>query len=298
MKLYQKIIIAVIVSLISILGGIFTWIYQFIIVGVVFFVSTFFLIDNKIKKWITILFLLSPFLLIYGGITFPDVIFRHFQLTHIYPIIIISIISTFLGLVFKLLYQKYSKKIIIVFASIYILVLIVGGYIFMCNWLYYVFTEESDVQIEKISDIKLWDFSDNEIKLDEIDNKVIVLDFWTLSCGACFRKFPDFEKIKNSFSDKEVVFYAVYIPWNRDYTENSGLEDRLKWIEEQGFTFNVVKTDSITANKLGISTVPHLFIFDKAKKLTYNNGFIGLIGQEKKIIINNLYSVIDKLIEE
>ncbi|MDR2835464.1 MAG: hypothetical protein LBV69_04600, partial [Bacteroidales bacterium] len=202
MKLYQKIIIAVIVSIITICSGYFNWENAFIIVGVAFFVSTFFLIDNKIKKWITILFLLSPFILIQGGTILYAVIFNDYSFPKVYPTLCIAVINTFLGFVFKLLYLKYFKKKIIVFASVYFLFFVVAGYIFIYNYFdIVVYKHECDMQTEEIADIKLWDFSDNKIKLDEIDNKVIVLDFWTLSCGACFRKFPDVEKIKNSFSD-------------------------------------------------------------------------------------------------
>ena len=295
MKLYHKIIIAIVVSLITILGGIVNWINQFLIVGVAFFVSTFFLIDNKLKKWITILFLLSPFLLIYGGLVLYEGLFRE-PLPHVHPIVFISIISTFLGLGFKLLYLKYLKKKIIVFASIYLLLFIVGGYIFMCNWLVYVFDKKNAVKAEKLSDIKIWDFSDNEIRLDEIENKVIVLDFWSLYCRYCFQKFPDLEKLKNYYQNKDVVVYAVYIPRYCEEEENANLEERLKWIEEQNYTFQVVKTDTITANKLGIRGVPHIVVFDKHQKIVLDGGFDEF--QEKRFVINNLYSVIDKSLEK
>jgi len=294
MKLYQKIIIALVVSLITIFGGIVNWINQFVIVGVVFFVSTFFLIDNKLNKWVTILFLLSPFLLVYGGGVLYEGLFRK-PLAHVHPIVLIAIINTFLALGFKLLYLKYLKKKIIVFASLYLLLFIVGGYIFMYNWLNYVFEKKYATKTEKLSDIKIWDFSDNEIKLDEIDNKVIVLDFWTIYCRACFQKFPDLEKIKNYYHTEDVIVYAVYIPRHYDDEEKANLEDRLKWIEEQNFTFHVVKTDTLTANKLGISAVPHIVVFNKNKEIALDGGWV---VQEKRIIRNNLYSVIDKLLEK
>jgi len=167
-KLYQKIIIAIVVSLITIFGGIANWINQFVIVGVVFFVSTFFLIDNKLKKWITLLFLLSPFLLICGGLVLYNGVFKE-PLRHVHPIIFIAIFNAFLGLWFKLLYLRCLKNKVYVFASLYLLLFIVGGYIFMPNWLRYVFDKEYALQTEKLSDIKVWDFSDNEIKLDEMD---------------------------------------------------------------------------------------------------------------------------------
>jgi len=294
MKLYQKIIIAIVVSLIAIFGGLVNWINQFIIVGVAFFVSTFFLIDNKIKKWITILFLLSPFLLVYGGSVLYEGLFNK-PLAHVHPIVFIAIINTFLGLGFKLLYLKYFKKKIIVFASLYLLLFIGGGYIFMYNWLDYVFDKKYATKTEKLSDIKIWDFSGNEIKLDEIENKVIILNFWTLYCRYCFEKFPDLEKIKNHYHNKDVVVYAVYIPRYREEEENANLENRLQWIEEQNFTFPVVKTDTATANKLGIRGVPHIVVFDKNKEIALDGGSE---FKDKRFIINNLYSVIDKSLKK
>jgi hypothetical protein len=66
-------------------------------------------------------------------------------------------------------------------------------------------------------------------------------------------------------------------------------------MEEQGFTFNVVKTYTLTVNKLGILGVPHLLVFDKNKRLIQNSNIQFV---EKRFIINNIYLVIDKLLEE
>ena len=295
MKRYQKIILVIVVSLITICGGIIYWINQFLIVGVAFFVSTFFLINNKSNKWLTLLFLLTPFLLIYGGAVLLDLLIGT-PSPWVYPIVFISIISAFLGLGFKLLYLKYSKKSVIIFASLYLVLFIIGGYIFMYNWLSYTLAIENKRQTEEISDIKIWDFADNEIKIDKIENKVIVLNFWSKHCGGCFQKFPDFEKIKNYYNDKDVVFYAVFIPWDISWDyEPDALKKRLQWMEEQNFTFNIVKTDTTTSKLFGITRVPHLIVFDKNKRVAYSDGFR---FQEKKIVLNNLYSIIDKSLKK
>jgi thiol-disulfide isomerase/thioredoxin len=165
----------------------------------------------------------------------------------------------------------------------------------MCNWLVYVFDKKCATKTEKLSDIKILDFSDNEIKLDTIENKVIVLDFWSIFCGECFRKFPDLEKIKNYYYDKDVVFYAVYIPMFSEEEENANLGDRLQWIEEHNFTFHVVKTDTLTAHKIGIKGVPHIIVFDKNKKIVLEGGYL---FKEKRFVINNLYSVINKSLKQ
>jgi hypothetical protein len=124
----------------------------------------------------------------------------------VYPIVFISIISTLLGLGFKLLYLKYLKKKILVFASLYLLLFIAVGYVFMCNWL--VYTLKYATKTEKLSDIKIWDFSDNEIKLNEIENKVIVLDFWTRYCGISEKKLLYAVKV----TQKEIITSNLYLP--------------------------------------------------------------------------------------
>jgi len=291
MKLYQKIIIIIVVSLITIMGGIVNWVNQFIIVGVAFFVSTFFLIDNKSNKRLTLLFLLAPFLLVYGGSMLFFIIIGA-PTPWAYPIVFISIISAFIGFGVRILYYKYSKKWVIFFASLYLVFFIISGYIFMHNWICYTLFKEPKIEAEKLSDIKIWDFSDNEIYLEEIENKVIVLDFWSVHCGECFRKFPDFEKIKHYYNDKDVVFYAVYIPWNEE-NENDELEECLHWIQEQNFTFNIVKTDAMTKKMLGINGVPQLLVIDKNKKMS----FYSTLYFQKRIVINNLYSVINKALQ-
>ena len=65
-------------------------------------------------------------------------------------------------------------------------------------------------------------------------------------------------------------------------------------MEEQNYTFDIVKTDTITVNKLGIRGVPQLLVFDKNKKIILNSNVQFL---EKRYIINNIYSVIDKSLE-
>ena len=259
----------------------------FNVVGLAFLAGTFFLIDNKTKKWIIILVLLVPFLSSFGFLTIRD------KLVYMYPVVAIAIINTFLGLYFKLQYLKrLKKKVIVICASTYLLLFMVGGYFFMCNWVGYVFSKEVILETGKVSDVNIYDLSDNEIKLDETENKIIILDFWSLDCGYCFRKFADFEKLKKYYNSDDILFYAVYIPFNSK--DDKLLEERLKWIEEQNYTFNIVKTDSITAAKLEIRAVPHILIFDRNKEVAYNNGYGDEI--ENRMIIDNLYSVIDKLL--
>lgn len=49
------------------------------------------------------------------------------------------------------------------------------------------------------------------------NDKFIVLDFWTTSCGICFQKFPEVQKLYEEYKDDDrVALYAVNIPIKRD----------------------------------------------------------------------------------
>jgi len=291
MKLSLRNLVSIAVSLIATFGGVCGWVNHFLIVGIIFFVSSFLQINNKSNKGFTLFFLIFPFIVLYGGTVLYD---RLFGVTtpQVYPIVLISIINLLIGFGFKLLYLKCSKKIVIAFASLYLIIFLIGGYIFMCNWLHCVWSKKYITQTEQLADIQIWDFSEKEVSFDE--NKVIVLEFWSIHCSAYFSKLYDLEKINNYYQNDAVVVYAVLIPWHDNYAENDDLEKRLQWIGEQNFTFNVVKMDTLNANKLGIG-VPRILVFDKTKKVALDSSVQFI---EKKIILNNIYTVIDKLLKE
>jgi thiol-disulfide isomerase/thioredoxin len=46
---------------------------------------------------------------------------------------------------------------------------------------------------------------------ETLRGKIVLLDFWSFNCGACFRQFPEFEKIHNRYqNDPDVIVLAVH----------------------------------------------------------------------------------------
>lgn len=66
---------------------------------------------------------------------------------------------------------------------------------------------------------RLTDATGKEITLDDLKGKVVYLDFWATWCAPCIQALPHTERIRQRFSENEVVF--VYI--NMD-------EDKNKWL--------------------------------------------------------------------
>ncbi|MCL2098313.1 MAG: TlpA family protein disulfide reductase [Bacteroidales bacterium] len=289
MRTYWKIILSVVVAVLAMLSGALYWINQFTIVGALYFVGAFLLVDNNTRKITTILLLIAPFFAIYGTLVLYE------SLLNVYPIVFIPFISAALGLGAKCWYLKSGrKKSILLFSVLYLLIFAFAGFIFMHNWLDFEFNREYKNNKVSTTDVNLYDFSGAKIPVDTFQNKIMVLDYWSLGCGVCFELFPEFEKLTNHYSAKEVVFFAVYIPL-RKKDEPDYLEQSLSYIRKQNYSFPLLKTDSLSAANLGINSVPRMIIINKNKEIVYT-GCTSF--KYKKFVIGNFYSIIDKLLKE
>ncbi|WP_146106965.1 TlpA family protein disulfide reductase [Polaribacter porphyrae] len=131
----------------------------------------------------------------------------------------------------------------------------------------------------------------NQIRLDTINNKIIVLDYWTTNCGVCFKKFPEYEKLYLKYiKNPNVLTYAVNIP-----SKNDTIGYAKKMIEKYNYKFPVLYSDSDTIPKqLGFNKYPHLVII-KNKKIRFN-GYPAL--EEDYLFVSSLEDEIERLLNE
>jgi thiol-disulfide isomerase/thioredoxin len=53
------------------------------------------------------------------------------------------------------------------------------------------------------------DATGQEIRLANIKNKIIILDFWATWCGPCMQSMPHTQEVAKKFKDKDVIVLAV-----------------------------------------------------------------------------------------
>lgn len=120
----------------------------------------------------------------------------------------------------------------------------------------------------------------DEQKISVTDNdfnqKIVLLDFWTTTCGVCFEKFPQLqaahEKYKN---DSSVMILAVNKPIEED-KPNQAFDD----IRERRHSFPVVVTeDEDLAEKFGVKGYPTTFVINRAGQIVYKGDIEGAIKQ-------------------
>jgi thiol-disulfide isomerase/thioredoxin len=285
MKNRVLILLIVAVSLsISLLSGALNWLNQFVICGITYLlVGLLYRKNFRISRLIYGTIVVLPFLSIYAVYAVAH------GFSHIYPIAFLPLISIFTGLLFnKLFADGMSKALILTYISASITIVLLLGYFGMPNWLAYSFSKNNADRFDA-PPIQLISENGEPFVLNNQSGKILVLDFWSTSCGICFKKFPDFDRIKQKYAAKtEIEFYAVNLIQPRE--ELSAVK---KVTSTFSYTFKTLYTDNHSANQirelLKIEAVPAIVIINKNGEVVYTGDF----NAEKYVFVDNTYDLIE-----
>ena len=139
--------------------------------------------------------------------------------------VMLSIVLT--GIVF------YKRKVYVLFLS-----LLAWGYSAIRghdNWLDYV-SFGSLPQLKTIS--YTVETPTHEIRMDTLQKKCILLDFWTSTCGICIGQMPEYQEFYNEYKDRLLV-RSVFVR----YKDNESVSDGIQIINKQGCDFPIWSID-------------------------------------------------------
>lgn len=94
------------------------------------------------------------------------------------------------------------------------------------------------------------------LSLDDLRGKVVILDFWGLSCGPCIAALPDIQKVYDKFKDKELVVVAVH-------SRGGDFEKVSQFIEENNYSFPVGIDTGKSVRKYAVFGIPSYYLIDK-----------------------------------
>ena len=190
---------------------------------------------------------------------------------------LIYLISTFFGVV---LHFSEKRKIL---STVYILIFFISAYQYNNMFNYYYSILEKNKNISKtLHDITVLDFENKIMKLNN-NNKIMVIDFWSNSCGNCIKEFPKFEKLKNEFiNDNNVDFISINI-----FNKKTDIKVSKKYLEN--YTFKKYFTDKSIYVKLDFNYIPNYMVVGKDGKIKY----FGKLNMETYETYNNIYKLIE-----
>lgn len=117
-----------------------------------------------------------------------------------------------------------------------------------------------------------------EVSLDSLKGKIVLLDFWATWCGPCKKAMPSIQKIADDYKDKGVVVYGVNV-WER---KENAAKDYLE--KNPTIQYPTLLGGDELAGTYGVTGIPTLVIIGKDGKVSeIEVGFAGDEGLRKAI---------------
>jgi thiol-disulfide isomerase/thioredoxin len=131
----------------------------------------------------------------------------------------------------------------------------------------------------------LQDVLSKEWRLSDFRGKVVVLKFWTSSCGYCKLALPEIQKIYEKYKDKNVQVFGVNVQ------EDKGVNPAAHLKSKGGDYLTLVNGDK-TAFSYGVQGVPVFYIIDREGKVAYSaSGYNPNIRSQLEEAIDRVLSV-------
>jgi len=120
---------------------------------------------------------------------------------------------------------------------------------------------------DKAPDFRLPTINGGEIKLSDYRGKVVMLDFWSVTCGPCIQATSHLEGLYRKYKDKGFVVIGINLDTYPEMIK--------KFVERARLTYPIVKADNRVIDDYGgIITIPQSFLVDKNGKIyKHYNGF-------------------------
>ncbi|PHN03270.1 redoxin domain-containing protein [Flavilitoribacter nigricans] len=124
-------------------------------------------------------------------------------------------------------------------------------------------TAQSPIPIgEKCPPLRITDWVQNAPPEQDLENKVIVVDFWATWCGPCLKAVPHFNKLVAEFAgDQRIQFLSM------TYERPAKIERTLERIDFRSAV--VTDQENWTQEAFGIAEIPYTLVIDAAGKLAW-----------------------------
>jgi len=258
------------------LAGYHGWAFQFVFTGLIYFIGGFFNQGKSLRQMVIFYsILVFPFGIALGSLFLIE------GLSHVYPIIAIPLISSFIGIWCKDQTNKFYFRSGYIVAAIYLIVLGMG-YWGMKNYLQFIFGLEDEPYVTELK-FDCYNQSDSSFNNIDIEGKTTVIFFHTKSCKVCYEKLPELESLYSDFKhDTNIIIIAAFIP----YQESIDSSFIFNYYRKNGFSYPQYQTREVSKEyerRFNIDGYPHVAIISRQGGIIYNGHF----NNDPTIFIDN-----------
>ncbi len=122
------------------------------------------------------------------------------------------------------------------------------------------------------------------LKLSDLKNKVVILDFWYKACAPCQKQMIDLQELHDKFDKDKVVFVGVN-------TIDDPIKDKLVlFLKNRSLTMTSVYNGNQIEKLYNVYASPALFIIDGSGKIIFS------LDGYSNTLIKDLTAEIEKLL--
>jgi TonB family protein len=94
-----------------------------------------------------------------------------------------------------------------------------------------------------------------QISLDDMGGKVVLLDFWATWCGPCRESLPDIQKVARKFADQPFVVVSISSDRDENAWKTFVAKNNMTWRQYRD-------ADGALQRAYGVSSIPRFFTID------------------------------------
>ncbi len=153
--------------------------------------------------------------------------------------------------------------------------------------------DEDKVEIgDKVPDFEMSDTEGNTHKLEDFEDKIVVLSFYSQHCPWIIGHDPHMNALAKEYMEKDIVFLGI------DAHAGRSLEAIEEHRKEVGVPYPILKdVDNKYADKMNAKVTPEIYIVDKEGNLVYHGAFDNRTSPRDEGEVNYVKNALDALLD-